>query len=61
MWPYSKIKDTEPEIKQAECPNCKGPTTAEHHPDGTTFTNTCPNCRTIEHGANTEGGEPEYE
>ena len=48
MWPYSKIKDVEPEIKQAKCPICTGPTTAEHYPDGTTFTRTCPACQTPE-------------
>jgi len=55
MWPYSKIKDTEPEIVEAECPICTGPTTAEHYEDGTIITNTCSKCRKETKPAGTEG------
>jgi len=47
MWPYSKIKDTDPEIREAECPVCAGPSTAEHYKDAIIITNTCAKCCTI--------------
>ena len=44
MWPYSKIKHTQPELKQAECPKCGAPATGWYQDGELIITRICLNC-----------------